>query len=31
MEVDGTPLPSGSATVKLTDDGATHRIRVILG
>ncbi len=31
MEVDGTRLPSGSATVKLTDDGATHRIRVVLG
>ena len=31
MEVDGTPLPSGSATVTLTDDGATHRIRVVLG
>ena len=24
-------LPSGSATVPLTDDGATHRIRVVLG
>jgi hypothetical protein len=31
MEVDGARLPSGSATVKLTDDGATHRIRVVLG
>jgi len=31
MEVDGTRLPSGSATVTLTDDGATHRIRVVLG
>ena len=31
MEVDGAPVPSGSANVKLMDDGATHRIRVILG
>jgi cyclic beta-1,2-glucan synthetase len=31
MELDGTRLPSGSTTVALTDDGATHRIRVVLG
>jgi cyclic beta-1,2-glucan synthetase len=31
MEVDGTRLPAGSTTVTLTDDGATHRIRVVLG
>jgi hypothetical protein len=31
MEVDGTPLPSGRASLPLTDDGATHRVRVVLG
>ena len=31
MEVDDVSLPSGSANVRLTDDGATHRIRVVLG
>jgi cyclic beta-1,2-glucan synthetase len=31
LEVDGAPLPSGSASVRLADDGATHRIRVVLG
>jgi len=31
MEVDGTPLPPGRASLPLTDDGATHRIRVVLG
>ena len=31
MEVDGAAVPSGSANVKLMDDGATHRIRVLLG
>jgi cyclic beta-1,2-glucan synthetase len=31
MQVDDVPLPPGSANVMLTDDGATHRIRVVLG
>jgi cyclic beta-1,2-glucan synthetase len=31
MEVDGVALPPGSANVTLTDDGATHQIRVVLG
>jgi cyclic beta-1,2-glucan synthetase len=31
MEVDGTPLPPGTATVPLADDGASRRIRVVLG
>jgi cyclic beta-1,2-glucan synthetase len=31
IEVDGTPLPSGSGTLRLTDDRATHRVRVVLG
>jgi cyclic beta-1,2-glucan synthetase len=30
IEVDGTPLPAGSGTLRLTDDGATHRVRVVL-
>jgi cyclic beta-1,2-glucan synthetase len=31
MEVDGIPLPSGSASLPLTDDGASRRVRVLLG
>ena len=31
MEVDDVPLPPGSANLTLTDDGATHRTRVVLG
>jgi len=31
VEVDGTPLASGSAGLPLTDDGATRRVRVVLG
>ncbi|MGZ6312038.1 MAG: GH36-type glycosyl hydrolase domain-containing protein [Candidatus Limnocylindrales bacterium] len=30
-ELDGRPLPSGDATIPLIDDGATHRVRVVLG
>ena len=31
MEADGMPLPQGAASLPLTNDGATHRIRVVLG
>jgi cyclic beta-1,2-glucan synthetase len=31
VEVDGAPLASGRAGLPLTDDGATHRVRVVLG
>jgi cyclic beta-1,2-glucan synthetase len=31
LEVDGTPLPPGSTSLALTDDGATRRVRVVLG
>ncbi len=31
VEVDGTLLASGRASVPLTDDGATRRVRVVLG
>jgi cyclic beta-1,2-glucan synthetase len=31
MELDGTPLASGSTNLPLTDDGATRRVRVVLG
>lgn len=29
--LDGKTLPDGPIRVPLTDDGATHRVRVILG
>lgn len=29
--VDGTPLPDGTARIPLQDDGATHRVQVVLG
>ena len=31
VEVDGTPLASASASFPLIDDGATRRVRVVLG
>ena len=31
LELDGAPLPAGGAGVPLADDGATHRVRVVLG
>jgi cyclic beta-1,2-glucan synthetase len=31
VEVDGMPLPPGRASLPLTDDGATRRVRVLLG
>jgi cyclic beta-1,2-glucan synthetase len=31
MEVDGIPLPRGSASLPLTDDGGSRRVRVLLG
>jgi cyclic beta-1,2-glucan synthetase len=31
VEVDGTRLAAGSASVPLVDDGARHRVRVVLG
>jgi cyclic beta-1,2-glucan synthetase len=31
VEVDGTPLAPGSASLPLFGDGATHRVRVTLG
>ena len=31
IEVDGSPLASGSTSLPLTADGATHRVRAILG
>jgi cyclic beta-1,2-glucan synthetase len=30
-ELDGRSLPVGDATIPLVDDGATHRVRVVLG
>jgi cyclic beta-1,2-glucan synthetase len=30
-ELDGEPLPGGSVTIPLVDDGATHHVRVQLG
>jgi cyclic beta-1,2-glucan synthetase len=29
--VDGTPLPDGIARIPLQDDGATHRVQIVLG
>jgi cyclic beta-1,2-glucan synthetase len=29
--VDGTPLPDGTARIPLQDDGATHRVQIVLG
>ncbi len=29
--VDGTPLPDGTARIPLRDDGATHRVQILLG
>jgi cyclic beta-1,2-glucan synthetase len=31
LELDDEPLPAGSASVPLADDGAVHRVRVVLG
>jgi cyclic beta-1,2-glucan synthetase len=31
IEVDGTPLASGSASLILSDDGKIRRVRVVLG
>jgi len=31
IEVDGEPLPSAGGKVRLVDDGATHRVRIVLG
>jgi cyclic beta-1,2-glucan synthetase len=31
VELDGARLPSGQTSVALTDDAATHRVRVVLG
>ncbi|MGH7388557.1 MAG: GH36-type glycosyl hydrolase domain-containing protein [Candidatus Rokuibacteriota bacterium] len=31
VELDGTALPSGPASLALMDDAATHRVRVVLG
>ncbi|HET8579040.1 MAG TPA: glucoamylase family protein [Methylomirabilota bacterium] len=31
IEVDGTPLPAGSGKLRLTDDGAVHRVQIVLG
>jgi cyclic beta-1,2-glucan synthetase len=31
IEVDGEPLPSAGGALRLVDDGATHRVRVVLG
>ncbi len=31
IEHDGTPLPAGSTALQLSDDGATHRVRIVLG
>jgi hypothetical protein len=30
-ELDGQALPGGGAAIPLADDGATHRVRVVLG
>ena len=31
VELDGDTLPEGSPQIPLTDDGLTHRVRVVLG
>ena len=31
VEVDGVALPPRSGTLRLIDDGATHRVRIVLG
>jgi cyclic beta-1,2-glucan synthetase len=31
VELDGTARPVGEASIPLVDDGATHRVRVVLG
>ena len=31
LELDGSVLPVGGAAIPLVDDGATHRVRVVLG
>ena len=31
VELDGTPLPDADAGIPLADDGASHRVRVVLG
>jgi len=31
VEVDGSPRAPGSAGIALTDDGGTHRVRIVLG
>ena len=31
VEVDGAPPASGGGPLRLTDDGATHSVRVVLG
>ena len=31
LELDGEALPADGSTVALADDGATHRVRVVLG
>jgi cyclic beta-1,2-glucan synthetase len=31
MEVDGRALPDGALSIPLADDGAPHRVRVVLG
>ncbi len=31
LEVDGQPLPEGSTTITLVDDGTPHRVRITLG
>jgi hypothetical protein len=31
MELDGIPLEGGAGEIPLVDDGATHRIRAVLG
>jgi cyclic beta-1,2-glucan synthetase len=31
LELDGETLPAGGAGVPLADDGAMHRVRVVLG
>jgi cyclic beta-1,2-glucan synthetase len=30
-ELDGQPLTGGGGAIPLVDDGATHRVRVVLG
>jgi cyclic beta-1,2-glucan synthetase len=31
LELDGEALPGGRASIPLADDGAMHRVRVVLG